>query len=143
MYDPIIPSTQAPGSVTSTTTKKLCNKFSYEDIKEVHKRRYLLQPIALEIFSMDGRNSLMVFPKHLRNKLYARFMSVAIHITDNENDSLMGQKRSANVETGGLLSNLIGETSVTQRWVVRICFIICEIMFNRLLCNTFCSVSFS
>lgn len=96
----------------------MCSKFAYEDIKEVHKRRYLLQPIALELFSLDGRNSLVVFPRHLRNKVYSRFLSVAVHITDNAADSLMGQKRSANVETGGLLSNFIGETSVTQRWVV-------------------------
>lgn len=88
----------------------------YEDIKEVHKRRYLLQPIALEVFSMDGRNSLLVFPRKLRNKVYGRFMSVATYITDAQ-DSLAGQKRSASVESGNLLSNLIGETSVTQRWV--------------------------
>lgn len=101
-----------------STGKKVCNKFSFEGIKEVHKRRYLLQPIALEVFSMDGRNSLMVFPRNLRNKVYGRFLSVAVHITDNAQDSLMGQKRNVNVETGGLLSNLIGETSVTQRWIV-------------------------
>lgn len=47
-------------------------------------------------------------------------MSVATYITDNAQDSLMGQKRNANVETAGILSNLIGETSVTQRWVVSI-----------------------
>jgi len=45
-------------------------------------------------------------------------MSVATYITDNAQDSLSGQKRGANVETAGILSNLIGETSVTQRWVV-------------------------
>lgn len=67
---------------------------------------------------MDGRNSLMVFPRNLRNKVYLRFLSVAVHLTDNAQDSLMGQKRNVNVETGGLLSNLIGETSVTQRWIV-------------------------
>lgn len=118
MYDPIIPSTSSQGSSTKANARKLCSKFAFEDIKEVHKRRYLLQPIALELFSLDGRNSLMVFPRNLRNKVYARFISVAVHITDNASDSLMGQKRSANVETGGLLSNFIGETSVTQRWVV-------------------------
>lgn len=124
LHDPIIPSTtpqpfsSSTVSTTRTVTKKVCSKFAYEDIKEVHKRRYLLQPIALELFSLDGRNSLVVFPRHLRNKVYARFLSVAVHITDNAADSLMGQKRSANVETGGLLSNFIGETSVTQRWVV-------------------------
>jgi hypothetical protein len=31
------------------------SKFAYDDIKEVHKRRYLLQPIAVEDFSSDGR----------------------------------------------------------------------------------------
>lgn len=29
-------------------------RFSYTEVKEIYKRRYLLQPIALEIFSTDG-----------------------------------------------------------------------------------------
>ena len=34
-------------------------------------------------------------------------------------ESVAGQKTSANVDqSGGLLSSLMGETSVTQRWVV-------------------------
>lgn len=124
VYDPIIPSTTPQGpALTRPITKKVCSKFAFEDIKEVHKRRYLLQPIALELFSLDGRNSLMVFPRNLRNKVYSRFLSVAVHMTDTANDSLMGQKRNAHVETGGLLSNLMGETSVTQRWVVSACLV--------------------
>ncbi|XP_054166813.1 WD repeat and FYVE domain-containing protein 3-like [Oppia nitens] len=120
MHDPIVPSSSPRSSISGgskRTTKKTCSKFSFEDIKEVHKRRYLLQPIALEVFSLDGRNSLLVFPRKIRNKVYSRFMSVATSVTDNAQDSLMGQKRNANVETAGILSNLIGETSVTQRWV--------------------------
>jgi len=127
MHDPIVPSTSPRSSISGPnkrTTKKTCSKFAYEDIKEVHKRRYLLQPIALEVFSLDGRNSLIVFPRKLRNKVYARFMSVATYITDNAQDSLMGQKRNANVETAGILSNLIGETSVTQRWIVSILYLL-------------------
>uniref|UniRef100_T1KMA3 WD repeat and FYVE domain-containing protein 3 n=1 Tax=Tetranychus urticae TaxID=32264 RepID=T1KMA3_TETUR len=121
MHDSIVPTTASPresvSSVGKSSTKKICMKFAYEDIKEVHKRRYLLQPIALEIFSMDGRNSLLVFPRKLRNKVFSRFMSVATHIIDNAHDSLSGQKRNVNVESGtGLLSSLIGDTSVTQRW---------------------------
>lgn len=121
MHDPIVPSSSPRGSIASGTkssTKKTCSKFAFEDIKEVHKRRYLLQPIALEVFSLDGRNSLLVFPRKLRNKVYSRFMSVATAITDNAQDSLAGQKRNVNVENAGILSNLMGETSVTQRWVV-------------------------
>lgn len=37
--------------------------------------RYLLQPIALEIFSSDGRNYLLALPRKLRNKTYQRFVS--------------------------------------------------------------------
>lgn len=55
-------------------------------------------------------------------------MSVATHITDNAQDSLSGQKRNVNVESGaGLLSSLMGDTSVTQRWVVS-----CNSLFNFL-----------
>ena len=50
-----------------------CSKFAYEDIREVHKRRYLLQPIAVEVFSADGRNYLLSFPRKLRNKVFAKW----------------------------------------------------------------------
>lgn len=87
--------------------------------REVHKRRYLLQPMALEVFSGDGRNYLLAFPRKVRNKVYQRFMTFATAIADSAQQSVAGQKRTANVEQAtGLLSNLIGETSVTQRWVV-------------------------
>jgi hypothetical protein len=39
----------------------LCSWLGYEHIREVQKRRYLLQPIALEIFSKDERNHLLAF----------------------------------------------------------------------------------
>nr|XP_037269371.1 WD repeat and FYVE domain-containing protein 3-like isoform X4 [Rhipicephalus microplus] len=114
MHDPIIPNS----SPRSKHQKRMCSKFSYDDIREVHKRRYLLQPIALEVFSADGRNYLLVFPRKVRNKVYTRFLSAATAITDSAQESLAGQRRGANVESGAsLLSNLIGETSVTQRWL--------------------------
>lgn len=120
MHDPIVPTTTGSSRNDSIPrkTKKNCMKFAYEEIKEVHKRRYLLQPIAVEMFSMDGRNSLLVFPRKLRDKVYSRFMFVATQITDNAQDSLSGQKRNVNVESGaGILSSLMGDTSVTQRWM--------------------------
>ena len=67
-------------SVWSSTLRMLCHcvicrcfKFTYDDIREVHKRRYLLQPMGLELFSADGRNFLLAFPKkEIRNKVLAR-----------------------------------------------------------------------
>lgn len=68
LHDPIVPYI-ANGPQRQTDGKRMCSKFSYEDIREVHKRRYLLQPIALEVFSVDGRNYLLAFPKRVRNKV--------------------------------------------------------------------------
>lgn len=116
-YDPIVPN--PGGSPRRSITMRQCSKFSYEDIREVHKRRYLLQPIALEVFSGDGRNYLLSFPRKVRNKVYQRFMATATAIADSAQQSVAGQKRGASVEqTSGIFSSLIGETSVTQRWVV-------------------------
>ena len=47
-------------------------KFAYEDIREVHKRRYLLQSMAIEVFNADGRNFLLAFPRGVRNKVYQK-----------------------------------------------------------------------
>lgn len=114
-YEPILPASGGPRH----QQLRQCSKFAYEDIREVHKRRYLLQPIALEIFSGDGRNYLLSFQRKVRNKVYQRVMALATSIADNAQSSVAGQRRTASVEqTSGLLSSLIGETSVTQRWVV-------------------------
>lgn len=116
-YEPILPNPS--GSQRRQEQLRQCSKFAYEDIREVHKRRYLLQPIALEIFSGDGRNYLLSFQRKVRNKVYQRVMTLATSIADNAQSSVAGQRRTASVEqTSVLLSSLIGETSVTQRWVV-------------------------
>ncbi|XP_046392591.1 WD repeat and FYVE domain-containing protein 3 isoform X2 [Ischnura elegans] len=118
IHDPILPSPGGGPANSQPTQARQCSKFAYEDIREVHKRRYLLQPIALEVFSGDGRNYLLAFPRKIRNKVYQRFMGVATSIADSAQQSVAGQKRTAHVEQGaGLFSSLIGETSVTQRWV--------------------------
>lgn len=120
-YDPILPNPNSPRR--SPQAMRQFSKFSYENIREVHKRRYLLQPIALEVFSGDGRNYLLAFPRKVRNKVYQRFMALATAIADSAQQSVAGQKRNASVEqTSGIFSTLIGETSVTQRWVVGISY---------------------
>ncbi|XP_076455501.1 WD repeat and FYVE domain-containing protein 3-like isoform X2 [Babylonia areolata] len=114
IHDPIIPkSSMGAGG----PTKRMFSKFAFDDIREVHKRRYLLQPIAIEVFSGDGRNHLLAFPRKIRNKVFQKFLSVATAITDNAQTSVSGQRQNAKVESGGgLISSLIGEKSVTQRW---------------------------
>lgn len=112
-YEPILPSQGIQRS-----NQRQCSKFLYEDIREVHKRRYLLQPIALEVFSSDGRNYLLAFPRKVRNKVYSRFTALATGMADSAAGSVAGQKRGVPVEQpAGLFASLIGDTSVTQRWL--------------------------
>uniref|UniRef100_A0A182NVL5 WD repeat and FYVE domain-containing protein 3 n=1 Tax=Anopheles dirus TaxID=7168 RepID=A0A182NVL5_9DIPT len=116
-FDPILPSTTSGNSQMSRNIRQ-CSKIFYEDIREIHKRRYLLQPIALEVFCGNGQNYLLSFPQKVRNKVFQKVTSMATQIADNAQQSVAGQKRAASVEqNAGLLSSLIGETSVTQRWV--------------------------
>ncbi|KAL4623281.1 WD repeat and FYVE domain-containing protein 3-like isoform X1 [Arapaima gigas] len=112
-YEPIIPRGAHQGQ---SQLKRTCSIFAYEDIREVHKRRYLLQPMAIEVFSGDGRNYLLAFQKGVRNKVYQRFLAVVPSLADSS-ESVSGQRPSTSVEQGsGLLSSLVGEKSVTQRW---------------------------
>jgi len=125
-YEPLIPKgstgTSSTGSVSTNNSnisqpERTCSKFAYEDIKEVHNRRYLLQEIAMEIFSNDGRNYLLVFPRKCRNKIYDRLISLTPDLNDSAKQSIAGQRRTINIEqNSGLLNSLIGEKSVVQRW---------------------------
>lgn len=57
-------------------------------------------------------------------------MAYSTSIADNAHQSVAGQKRTANVEQStSLLSNLMGETTVTTRWVVS-CFFFLFIFFK-------------
>ncbi|MED6253075.1 WD repeat and FYVE domain-containing protein 3 [Ameca splendens] len=72
--------------------------------------------MAVEVFSADGRNYLLAFQKGVRNKVYQRFLAVVPSLADSS-ESVSGQRPNTSVEQGsGLLSTLVGEKSVTQRW---------------------------
>ncbi|VUZ46443.1 unnamed protein product, partial [Hymenolepis diminuta] len=87
-------------------------KFAYEKIREVHRRRYLLQQTALEIFNADGRNFFLVFAKDFQDKVYECFTSASSIISSNRLTSLYSARANSH-----LLSSLLGEKTVTQRWV--------------------------
>ncbi|KHN83531.1 WD repeat and FYVE domain-containing protein 3 [Toxocara canis] len=119
LHDPIVPY-MACGATRPSRRTRLCSKFSYDDIREVHRRRYLLQPIAIEVFSADGRNYLLAFPKRMRNRVYQKLVSMAKALKDGGAESVGGQRSSVPVEQTGrvsLLTSLIGQQSVTQRWI--------------------------
>ncbi|KAL3982042.1 Beige/BEACH domain family protein [Acanthocheilonema viteae] len=119
LHDPIVPY-MACGTSHPVRRTRLCSKFSYNDIREVHRRRYLLQPIAIEVFSADGRNYLLAFPRRMRNRVYQKFLSLARLLKDNGSESVGGQRSTAPMEQTSrvsLLTSFIGQQSVTHRWV--------------------------
>ncbi|VDK47032.1 unnamed protein product [Anisakis simplex] len=119
LHDPIVPY-MACGATRPSRRTRLCSKFAYDDIREVHRRRYLLQPIAIEVFSADGRNYLLAFPKRMRNRVYQKLVSMAKALKDGGSESVSGQRSSVPVEQSGrvsLLTSIIGQQSVTQRWL--------------------------
>ncbi|PAV81676.1 hypothetical protein WR25_17284 isoform D [Diploscapter pachys] len=118
LHDPIVPYT-ATGATAPPKVSKLCSKFSYDDIREVHKRRYLLQPIAIEVFSGDGRNYLLAFPKKIRDRVYEKLVAMAKGLASG-GDSISGQRSSMSIEQSGrtsLINSIIGQQSVTRRWL--------------------------
>uniref|UniRef100_A0A914QN10 BEACH domain-containing protein n=1 Tax=Panagrolaimus davidi TaxID=227884 RepID=A0A914QN10_9BILA len=120
-HDPIIPY-MAMGSSNrqSTRATRQCSKFSYDDIKDVHKRRYLLQPIALEVFSGDGRNYLLAFPRKIRDRVYQKFISMAKGASSDVAKTIAEQRKLMPTETAStgalLINSLMGQQSMTQRW---------------------------
>ena len=77
----------------------------------------MLQEIAMEIFSNDGRNYLLVFPRKCRNKIYDKLIALTPDLNDSAQQSIAGQRRTINIEQNSSIFNaLIGEKSVVQRW---------------------------
>ena len=66
----------------------IVRRWAYENIREVLRRRYLLQAVAIEVFSVDGRNVMLVFDKedceHVANDLRNRAGKMKSH---NLNDA--------------------------------------------------------
>eukprot|EP00108_Taenia_solium_P001272 TsM_001024900 transcript=TsM_001024900 gene=TsM_001024900 len=87
-------------------------KFAYDKIREVHRRRYLLQQTALEVFNADGRNFFLVFAKDFQSKVYECFTAASSSINTIRFASLHSARSNSH-----LLSSLLGEKTVTQRWV--------------------------
>uniref|UniRef100_A0A8C4NGZ2 Uncharacterized protein n=1 Tax=Eptatretus burgeri TaxID=7764 RepID=A0A8C4NGZ2_EPTBU len=114
LYEPVLPWVTRPRALTF---QHRSSRFPYESLREVHRWRYLLQPIAVEVFLSDGQTFMLAFSRGIRNKVFQRFLTMAPSLADSS-ESVSGQNPNASVEAGsGLLGNLVGAKSVTQRWV--------------------------
>ncbi|KAL3072845.1 hypothetical protein niasHS_017819 [Heterodera schachtii] len=120
-HDPIIPyiAMGCRSRPLSTKVNRQCNKFAYDDIKEVHKRRYLLQQIALEVFSTDGRNFLLAFPRKVRDHVFQKLVSMAKNASSDVAQFMNEQKKLRPTETSSsLIAQLLTgqQQSITHKW---------------------------
>lgn len=122
MMEKLNGSKKLPKSNMKKDEKYTSRKWSYLDIREVHKRLFLFRNVALEFFLSDGRNFLMTFwDTKSRDNVYNQLFAKA-SITNTEtvsgvnqgSDPLAGASKLQNILFGGSSLN-----ELTERWVRR------------------------
>ncbi|KAI9028612.1 hypothetical protein DFJ74DRAFT_495541 [Hyaloraphidium curvatum] len=69
-------------------SRHTCRKWAYDNIKEVHRRKFLFRNVGLEIFLLDGRSFLVTLEPADRDIVYNKLMSRASVAAANRTDSL-------------------------------------------------------
>ncbi|XP_074152220.1 WD repeat- and FYVE domain-containing protein 4 [Sminthopsis crassicaudata] len=104
-----------------------CKRHSYGDIKEIHKMRFLLQEIALEIFFRNGYSKFLVFHNSDRSKAFKSFYSVqsglkgkgiteeSLNIRSSKSTKKGAERRK--IFSG--LKNIGSEKMMLQKWQKR------------------------
>mgnify|MGYP000216635965 CR=1 FL=1 len=109
-----------------------CRKWSYLDVRECHKRRYLLRPSALELFFDDGSNFLLVVNLQQRDLIYTELVQMCPMILQSHGQLLttlnslfsrndLTRQASMTGPAGGVSSAAEGSSrshlkSITVRW---------------------------
>ncbi|OWZ24501.1 hypothetical protein PHMEG_000454 [Phytophthora megakarya] len=91
-----------------------CRFWAYEDITELHKRRYQLRHVALEIFANDGRNYLVTLESPEHRELVFHSLLTKCPNVQGAASGLDG------VSSGGDLYSQLRKllrNSMTERWV--------------------------
>lgn len=94
-----------------------CRKWAYDNIKEVHKRKFLFRNVGLEIFLLDGRNFLVTLEPAERDAVYNRLLSKASIAAANKNETLLGPE---DLSVGGKITSILFSgsslTELTAKW---------------------------
>src|SRR3990167_3156190 len=137
IHDQSITSSGAGGSPTSSLSQQQraisnhsSRRWAFEDIKDIYKRRYLLRPVALEIFSTDGRNFLIVFEQQnmlivyrlLTSKLSKQVISTQYdYLSSLPNSNIYSQSQDVENQStsrfGVITSRFWKKETITQKWV--------------------------
>ncbi|XP_019848853.1 PREDICTED: WD repeat and FYVE domain-containing protein 3-like isoform X2 [Amphimedon queenslandica] len=114
-YDPVIP-VHVQSNLLQTGEKRTiqCTKWSYVEIREVHKRRYLLRHCAMEVFSNDGQSLFLIFHLAQRDRIYQKLFSLA-RPSDQEHLLLIDPEMNPE-SVSSFFSVITGKKSLMQKW---------------------------
>ncbi|EGC32207.1 hypothetical protein DICPUDRAFT_155867 [Dictyostelium purpureum] len=97
-------------------------KWAYEDIRDILKRRYLLRQVALEIFSTDGRNNLIVYKDEpTRDEVYHTLVNyVSTHNTiGGDAQGITGAQTGDDMDDRGMkdrFTSIWRKSPLTLKW---------------------------
>ncbi|KAE8679627.1 WD repeat and FYVE domain-containing protein 3-like isoform X2 [Hibiscus syriacus] len=83
-------------------------------IHEILKRDYQLRPVAIELFSMDGYNDLLVFHKREREEVFKNLLVVNLPRNSMLDTTISGSTKQEIYESGRLFK--ITAKSFSRRW---------------------------
>ncbi|KAI5063137.1 hypothetical protein GOP47_0021684 [Adiantum capillus-veneris] len=85
-----------------------------ENVHELLKRRYQLRPVAIELFSMDGCNELLVFHKNERDEVFKNLLALNLPRNSMLDSTISGASKQESNE-GGRLFKMMAK-SFSKRW---------------------------
>ncbi|GMI85758.1 SPIRRIG, Beach-Domain Homolog A1 [Hibiscus trionum] len=85
-----------------------------DSIHEILKRDYQLRPVAIELFSMDGYNDLLVFHKRERDEVFKNLVAVNLPRNSLLDTTISGSTKQEIYEGGRLFK--ITAKSFSRRW---------------------------
>ncbi|KAL8142570.1 hypothetical protein V2J09_015602 [Rumex salicifolius] len=92
----------------------LWHMWKLNSVHEILKRDYQLRPVAVEIFSMDGCNDLLVFHKKEREEVFKNLVAMNLPRNSMLDTTISGSTKQENNE-GSRLFKLMAK-SFSKRW---------------------------
>ncbi|CAA2979330.1 SPIRRIG isoform X1 [Olea europaea subsp. europaea] len=99
---------------TSGNVPHLWHMWKLDSVHELLKRDYQLRPVAIEIFSMDGCNDLLVFHKKEREEVFKNLMAMNLPRNSILDTTISGSTKQESNE-GSRLFKVMAK-SFSKRW---------------------------
>ncbi|KAJ7977335.1 BEACH domain [Quillaja saponaria] len=99
---------------TSGNLPHLWHMWKLNSVHEILKRDYQLRPVAVEIFSMDGCNDLLVFHKKEREEVFRNLVAMNLPRNSMLDTTISGSSKQENNE-GSRLFKIMAK-SFSKRW---------------------------